>query len=204
MGFGEEIVRETLRQHFQSSKSLQPFINTSSCIIAILKYMKEKRRRCLYNNNNILPPATDDDDDDVGADVVGTERVEIHLPLELTIPPPSQPPSPPPSFTATALGLVEVNHDIERIESSAILKTKEDTIPIPNPPFPQSIVEKQLTEELNTLKNNIVCKICLDNNIEIVLYPCLHMVTCYSCTLNIKLCPICRKDILYISKPIIS
>ena len=50
---------------------------------------------------------------------------------------------------------------------------------------------------------NNECRICLVNSNEVVFFPCLHMVCCNSCTLQLKLCPICRKEIRYICKPII-
>nr|BDT62557.1 MAG: baculoviral IAP repeat-containing protein [Metapenaeus ensis majanivirus] len=47
------------------------------------------------------------------------------------------------------------------------------------------------------------CKICFKNNVEIVLQPCTHMVTCTKCTINLKKCPTCNQTIHIIQKPII-
>ena len=42
----------------------------------------------------------------------------------------------------------------------------------------------------NTYSNN--CKICLNEDSNILLLPCHHISTCISCTLCTKFCPICR------------
>ena len=48
------------------------------------------------------------------------------------------------------------------------------------------------------------CKVCMDAQAEIVLLPCTHMVACSNCTSVLTLCPICRNDIKYTIKPIMS
>ena len=42
----------------------------------------------------------------------------------------------------------------------------------------------------NTYSNN--CKICLNEDSNVLLLPCHHISTCISCTLCTKYCPICR------------
>mmetsp|Transcript_12232 Transcript_12232/g.20235 ORF Transcript_12232/g.20235 Transcript_12232/m.20235 type:complete len:299 (+) Transcript_12232:182-1078(+) len=39
------------------------------------------------------------------------------------------------------------------------------------------------------------CKICMEANINSVLVPCGHMVSCTSCSKKLRKCPICRKTI---------
>ena len=41
-----------------------------------------------------------------------------------------------------------------------------------------------------------VCKICLNNPIDILIEGCNHVVTCASCTSQIKDCPMCRNPIV--------
>jgi len=47
-----------------------------------------------------------------------------------------------------------------------------------------------------TIDNPLICKVCLDKRIDIVLYPCSHACICSSCYAKLsvpKYCPICRK-----------
>ena len=59
-------------------------------------------------------------------------------------------------------------------------------------------------EELARIKQSRTCKICMDKEISMVFLPCLHMVACEECTLTLNNCPVCRRDIIYSIKPIIS
>ena len=44
----------------------------------------------------------------------------------------------------------------------------------------------------------------MDAEMDVVFLPCSHMVTCASCAVSIAACPICRMDIKYVIKPILS
>jgi hypothetical protein len=54
-----------------------------------------------------------------------------------------------------------------------------------------------------TVKHNIYsdtdkeCTICMENNKEIMFYPCKHYYCCTYCSKLFDLCPICRKIILF-------
>ena len=41
-----------------------------------------------------------------------------------------------------------------------------------------------------------VCLICLDNDLEVILEPCFHVVMCYRCSDQLRYCPVCRTTIL--------
>jgi baculoviral IAP repeat-containing protein 7/8 len=45
-------------------------------------------------------------------------------------------------------------------------------------------------------RGNILCKICMDNEMGIVFLPCGHLVGCPSCSISLNHCPLCRKPIL--------
>ncbi|NXD65098.1 BIR7B protein, partial [Eolophus roseicapillus] len=47
-------------------------------------------------------------------------------------------------------------------------------------------------EQLRCLKEEKMCKVCLDKDVSVVFVPCGHLVTCRECALNLRLCPICR------------
>ena len=76
------------------------------------------------------------------------------------------------------------------------------------------IVDDVFTEEIapigreevppSVLDSSRRCRICMDLEIAIVFLPCCHMVTCNNCGLSMSHCPICRRDIMYIVKPIVS
>ncbi|KAJ8027420.1 E3 ubiquitin-protein ligase XIAP [Holothuria leucospilota] len=60
------------------------------------------------------------------------------------------------------------------------------------------------SEELEKLREKNLCKICLDNDVEILFLPCKHLVTCSDCAERIDNCPICRElidDRLYVYMP---
>ncbi len=61
------------------------------------------------------------------------------------------------------------------------------------------IPEVDITQDLD--RN---CKICMDSEFEVIFLPCKHMVTCSKCAVTMMKCPICRNDIRYTIKPIIS
>ena len=52
-----------------------------------------------------------------------------------------------------------------------------------------------LLEEIKILHEEKVCKICLDNEREVVFRPCGHFVSCNKCGLSLKQCPFCRSKI---------
>ncbi|XP_063614085.1 LOW QUALITY PROTEIN: baculoviral IAP repeat-containing protein 7-like, partial [Penaeus indicus] len=56
---------------------------------------------------------------------------------------------------------------------------------------------EQLKEELERMRENRTCKVCMDSEITVVFLPCAHMVTCASCAVSLRQCPICRSDIRY-------
>ena len=52
---------------------------------------------------------------------------------------------------------------------------------------------QSLFKENQTLKEGMLCKICLDKDACMVYLPCGHMVTCQECAPTIRKCCICRK-----------
>uniref|UniRef100_A0A0P4WDH8 RING-type domain-containing protein n=1 Tax=Scylla olivacea TaxID=85551 RepID=A0A0P4WDH8_SCYOL len=63
---------------------------------------------------------------------------------------------------------------------------------------------QELAAELEKIRDSHMCKVCMDAEIDMVFLPCAHMVTCSSCALALSQCPICRNDIKYAIKPILS
>lgn len=52
-----------------------------------------------------------------------------------------------------------------------------------------------LETEHEELTNNIMCKVCMEEQFSVVFMPCNHMVTCTYCAVVLKTCPVCRAKI---------
>ena len=51
---------------------------------------------------------------------------------------------------------------------------------------------EQLVEENRQLKDQRLCKICLDFDATVAFLPCGHLVCCSGCAPAMRKCPICR------------
>ncbi|XP_014769317.1 baculoviral IAP repeat-containing protein 7-A [Octopus bimaculoides] len=58
-----------------------------------------------------------------------------------------------------------------------------------------SAARPDLIAENNMLKEQKLCKICLDEELSVVFLPCGHLVSCASCASALTNCPLCRKII---------
>ena len=52
-----------------------------------------------------------------------------------------------------------------------------------------------IENENRQLKEAQNCKICMDNKVEVVFFPCRHLISCVSCVQQLRDCPNCRKFI---------
>ncbi|XP_033118158.1 baculoviral IAP repeat-containing protein 7-like [Anneissia japonica] len=52
-----------------------------------------------------------------------------------------------------------------------------------------------IQDELRVLRDKRTCKICMDNEINVLFTPCGHLVACEQCARSIQICPICRMPI---------
>lgn len=54
--------------------------------------------------------------------------------------------------------------------------------------------EDQLKEEVRYMFKRVVCKICLEKEVEVLFLPCYHLVSCQDCKEQLiqKKCPLCR------------
>lgn len=60
-----------------------------------------------------------------------------------------------------------------------------------------------LNKELHELRENSLCRVCLDREANAVLMPCAHLVLCSQCTSQLAQCPVCRAPIHYTCKAVI-
>ncbi|CAI8610209.1 unnamed protein product [Vicia faba] len=60
----------------------------------------------------------------------------------------------------------------------------------------QTEITKYSQQEYERLKNEkVLCRICFEGEITVVLLPCRHRVLCNSCSAKCKMCPMCRNYI---------
>ena len=52
-----------------------------------------------------------------------------------------------------------------------------------------------LNEDVDKIRNQLQCKVCLDARVMVVFRPCGHLATCQSCADQLVNCPICRTAI---------
>ena len=51
---------------------------------------------------------------------------------------------------------------------------------------------KEVEREIKRLREEKMCKICLDADAAVVFDPCGHLTTCTGCSSSLTKCPICR------------
>merc|ERR1712130_369122 len=56
------------------------------------------------------------------------------------------------------------------------------------------------TEEKDTLEDEDMCKICMDNRVDCVMLECGHMCPCLQCGKQLSECPICRAYVIRVVK----
>lgn len=54
---------------------------------------------------------------------------------------------------------------------------------------------QKIIEENRNLKEQKLCKICLDEDVGVLFEPCGHICCCASCAVSLQQCPICRQPI---------
>jgi baculoviral IAP repeat-containing protein 7/8 len=57
------------------------------------------------------------------------------------------------------------------------------------------MVMNQLKEQNNQLRQQTVCKICMDKEVAVLFLPCGHLVSCTDCAAALKDCPVCRNSV---------
>jgi len=66
-----------------------------------------------------------------------------------------------------------------------------------------STLEKCDNVSDNQLNERRLCKVCMTAEVEVVTFPCHHMVCCSDCLSTQAQCPVCRGMIDHIIKPIL-
>ena len=66
---------------------------------------------------------------------------------------------------------------------------------LPGPSSNKKSKIEVIENENRQLKEAQNCKICMDNKVEVVFFPCRHLISCVSCAQQLRDCPNCRKFI---------
>ncbi|XP_053564837.1 baculoviral IAP repeat-containing protein 7 isoform X1 [Bombina bombina] len=62
-----------------------------------------------------------------------------------------------------------------------------------HPKEPDALLSTE--EQLRRLKEERMCKVCMDRDVSMLFVPCGHLVVCTECAPNLRHCPICRSTI---------
>ena len=54
---------------------------------------------------------------------------------------------------------------------------------------------KALSAEIQLMRHKKMCRVCMDQECDLIFLPCSHLSVCRSCGKVLKTCPICRKKI---------
>jgi len=68
----------------------------------------------------------------------------------------------------------------------------------------KKVMEENLVREVEELRRQRSCKICLGNEVGVVFLPCSHLVSCSMCATAVKNCPLCRSPIQQVVRTYLS
>merc|ERR1711892_170495 len=89
---------------------------------------------------------------------------------------------------------MKTNKSIKEDEANFITKTNTSEIREPVTGV-ESTKLKGLQQEVQNLREERSCKICLENEASIVFLPCGHLCSCANCAPALKICAVCRAPI---------
>ncbi|KAH9487776.1 hypothetical protein Btru_068733 [Bulinus truncatus] len=74
------------------------------------------------------------------------------------------------------------------------LKQQKNELGATNNIEDQEIIS-QIKKENIQMREQTLCKICMDSEVEVVFLPCGHLVSCKDCSVALSDCPVCRKPL---------
>ncbi|VVC24368.1 BIR repeat,Zinc finger, RING/FYVE/PHD-type,Zinc finger, RING-type [Cinara cedri] len=96
----------------------------------------------------------------------------------------------------------ETNHTTEMDVSVSVQSNESNNINVEEEANAQTVnpeniklSQSELEEENRRLKEARLCKICLDQELGVVMLPCAHLVACITCASSLPDCPLCRQTI---------
>ena len=71
-------------------------------------------------------------------------------------------------------------------------------------PYVNAVYQNEDTESTQARSGDMLCKVCMDTDIECLFLPCRHVVCCERCSYLITKCAVCRTDIGAVLKVFLS
>ena len=65
----------------------------------------------------------------------------------------------------------------------------------PHCPYVNAVYQNEDSESAQARSGDMLCKVCLDSDIQCLFLPCRHVVYCERCSYLISKCAVCRTDI---------
>ncbi|XP_076044930.1 baculoviral IAP repeat-containing protein 2-like isoform X1 [Oratosquilla oratoria] len=180
----EEVVNMQQENTFVEDRSTTPSSDADVEMTTTAEHPEEQVR----GSQGSLAPTGDLEQIIHMADEVIVEAEEALRPKVTT--------SGPPSLDEESVKKCEDNCEMEQPSTSSVAADCKAKV--------KGQTSKELVEELERLKESRMCKVCMDCEMDVVFLPCAHMVVCASCAVALTACPICRQDIKYTIKPIVS
>ncbi|KAI8742840.1 E3 ubiquitin-protein ligase XIAP [Biomphalaria glabrata] len=90
--------------------------------------------------------------------------------------------------------LISADSIVEKLTEEGIRRSESFPIAIKDQTVDFETL-RQLKEDNNQMRQQIVCKICMDKEVAVTFLPCGHLVSCADCALAMKDCPVCRKNV---------
>ena len=95
----------------------------------------------------------------------------------------------------TSSNVVTTSQHQSRPQTSSNVVTTSQRPSTSRSPAAKQQLSATSKEELQRLKKEKRCKICLDRDATMVFSPCGHICACRQCTVQLRDCPVCRKKI---------
>ncbi|MPC62588.1 Baculoviral IAP repeat-containing protein 2 [Portunus trituberculatus] len=223
MGFPTNKVRPALRRKLEITGL--PFFNLEACIEAVLQYMEEESRLTLtssparslefeaasqqgakmqalqsaheshisLSSSSLTPTTNTSAGDEISSSLSSSTGSSQHSPTS------SSSTEEPITESSPITSTQEV---LNAAPTSSSSPTAVKLLPSSGDSAGTGKPQDHAVEEGLDLKD--MCKVCMNAELDMVFLPCTHMVTCSSCALALTQCPICRGDIKYAIKPILS
>ncbi|KAK0063305.1 E3 ubiquitin-protein ligase XIAP-like isoform X1 [Biomphalaria pfeifferi] len=94
---------------------------------------------------------------------------------------------------------------IDKLETEGKQKEKSVMIPDSSDNTQTDIDQMRTLQEENLqIREQMICKICLDKDVSVVFLPCGHLVSCVDCSCALVDCPVCRSHVMGIARAILS
>lgn len=64
----------------------------------------------------------------------------------------------------------------------------------------RALIEVASQQDLSTVANSMLCKICLKEKVEVLFIPCGHTLACIQCSVTLNQCAICRQSLTMVMR----